>query len=160
MKTLPWIALLLVAASHLQAQVSEAAAADMARKINLLTSEFTDTLVLPTDGQDAVIVVSTKILPAEKIAKRWHMVAACVVGQYFNDNTNAYVRQIWFTDRSAMAETPPRYRVLPAFIAKSVQRQFKANEIDDVSTGEAKIWDNLKDSADKDNRPRHYLERE
>jgi hypothetical protein len=154
------IALIFATASHLQGQVSEAAAADIAHKINVLTSEFTDTLVLPTDGQEAVIVASTKILPTSTIAKRWHLVAACAVGKYFNDNPDAYVREIWFTDRSAMAESPPRYRVLPVFIAKTVQRQFEADEIENVGDGEAKIWNNLKDSAAKDKRPRHYLERE
>jgi hypothetical protein len=146
MKTLPCIALLLVAASHLQAQVSDAAAADIANKINLLTGEFTDSLVLPTNGQDAVIVVSTKILPTETIAKRWHLVAAMSVGNYFNDNPSVSVQEIWFTDRSAMAENPPRYRVLPLSFAKNLQARFAANEMD-LADGEAKVWNNLKARA-------------
>jgi len=146
MKALPGIALIVMTA-HLQAQVSESAAADISQKINALTGEFTDTLVLPTNGQDAVIVVSTKILPTETIAKRWHLVAAMGVGNYFNDNPGASVGEIWFSDRSAMAANPPRYRVLPLTIAKTLQAQFAANEIENLADGEAKVWDNLTSKA-------------
>jgi hypothetical protein len=128
-------------------QVSVAAAESMAHKLNLLTDEFTDSIVLPTDSPDAVIVASLKILPTVEIAKRWHMVAACVVGQYFNENPGLSVKEIWFSDRSAMSENPARYRVLPLSVATKLQAQFKANQIDDIAEGESRIWNNLEERS-------------
>lgn len=127
--------------------VSVEAAESMAHKINVLTGEFTESIVLPTDFPDAVIVASLKILPTLEIAKRWHMVAACVVGQHFNENPGVSVKEIWFSDRSAMSENPPRYRVLPLTVATTLQAQFKADQIGDISEGESRIWNNLQERA-------------
>lgn len=127
--------------------VSVEAAESMAHKLNVLTGEFTDSIVLPTDFPDAVIVASLKILPTLEIAKRWHMVAACVVGQYFNENPNLSVKEIWFSDRSAMSESPPRYRVLPLSVATTLQAQFNANQVGNIAEGESRIWNKLENRA-------------
>lgn len=87
----PLVFLVLALATHSHAQLSAEAAGKISQQINAITSDYTDTLLTPTDSKEGVIVVSMKVLASEKVAKLWHFVAACAVGKYYNDNAGASV---------------------------------------------------------------------
>lgn len=142
MKVWPLLAVLLVVATRSHAQLPTDDAAKISQQINAITSDYTDTLVTPTDGKEGVIVVSMKVLASEKVAKLWHFVAACAVGKYYNDNGNASVEEIWFADPTDLAAKPPRYAVLKLPVAKAVQSQLY-NGTMDVEVGQSKIWSSL-----------------
>lgn len=138
----PLLILGLAFAADSHAQLSTEAAAKIGQQINAITSDYTDTLVTPTNGKEGVIVVSMKVLASEKVAKLWHFVAACAVGKYFNDNASASVEEIWFADPTDLADKPPRYAVLKLPVAKAVQSQLYSGSMD-VEAGQAKIWGSL-----------------
>lgn len=143
------IGLFFAAAPPLQAQLSEAATAEITRKINGLIRELglADTIVQPTEGSHAVSFVSTQGFAREAIAKRWHLLAALSVGNYFNENPSVSAVEISFFDPFTLAEPSRRYRVLPLSIAKTLSAKFMADEKGDVADAESMIWDNLKEKT-------------
>ena len=142
MKCVLYIGALIFSSGSALGQISEQAASTIARQINAVMSDYTDTLVIPTDKTDGVIVLSQKALATEKVAKLWTFIAAAAVGKYFNDHHDLSVKEIWFADVTDMKARPVRYSVLNLSIARSVQAQVYAGDID-IEAGEAKVWSSL-----------------
>ena len=95
-----------------------------------MVSDHTDTMVIPTDGNEAVIVVSTKILSNKQILDLWTFVSGCAIGKHLNDNPSLGVREIWFTDVAGMKSKPITYYSLPTDIAKSVQSRIHGGQLE------------------------------
>ena len=111
-------------------QVSTSAASTMSRQIDAILSAYTDTLVTPTNGTDAVIIVSMKALQSDKVANLWFLISACTAGKYFNDHPSLSLNEIWFSDINGMRARPARYSVLPVRVAKSVQSRMVDGTLD------------------------------
>ena len=137
---------LLFGSDSVMAQVSTEDAEKMHGQINSLLSQYTDTLVLPTEGKEAVIICSTKVLATDQIKKLWSFLSACAVGNLLNDNPNVSIAEIWLTDRADMAQNPPRYSVVSTSIAKEVQAKVHAEEMT-LEDGIEKIWASLQQRA-------------
>jgi uncharacterized membrane protein len=142
MKTIACIAALVVSSSSAFSQMSENAASKIIKQINTLTSDYTETLVTPTNGKEAVLVVSMKALQTEKTRKFWTFVVAAAIGKYFNDNPDLSVKEIRLSDIQEMKERPVKYAVLEVSIAKEVQSKIHAGEME-FQDGMDKIWRSL-----------------
>jgi hypothetical protein len=142
MKTLGIAFAILVSSSTLYGQMSEKAASTIIKQVNALTSDYTETLITPTEGKDAVIVVSMKALQTEKIRKLWTLMAAAAIGKYYNDNPELTVKEIWISDIKDMKERPARYAILEVATAKSVQGKIHSGEME-LQDGMDKIWTSL-----------------
>ena len=94
-----------------------------------MVSDHTDTIVVPTDGNEAVIVASTKILSNKQVLDLWMFVSGCAVGKYLNDNPSVRINEIWFADVAGMKSKPMTYYSLPTDVAKSVQARINRGEI-------------------------------
>jgi hypothetical protein len=119
-------------------QLSQQVASPVTQQINALMSDYTDTLVTPTNGTDGVIVSSMKSLQSEKVAKLWTFIAASAIGKCFNDHREVTVREIWFADITGMKARPARYSVLPPSDAKYVQAQVYVGAMS-IEDGQAKV---------------------
>ena len=123
------VIILLTIGCSLQAQISTSASNTITQQINALVSDYTDTTVIPTDGSDAVLVVSTKILSTKQIMDLWIFVSASAVGKHLNDTPSLRMNEIWFSDVAGMKSKPSTYYSLPTAIAKSVQSKIERGEI-------------------------------
>ena len=142
MKIILYVCALLCSSGSVFAQISERAASTVAGQINAIMSDYTDTLVIPTNRTDGVIVISQKALQAEKVTKIWTFIAASAIGKYFNDHPELSVKEIWFADITDMKARPVRYSVLQLSVAKYVQSKVYAGAMD-IEDGQAKVWDSL-----------------
>jgi hypothetical protein len=114
----------------LQAQITTPASNTISKQINAMVSDHTDTIVVPTDGSDAVIVASTNILSNKQVLDLWMFVSGCAIGKHLNDNPELRMKEIWFADVSGMNSKPMTYYSLPSDIAKSVQARIHRGEIE------------------------------
>lgn len=121
MKRILLICFVIFGVSSAIGQVSISAAEKMTRQINAIMSDYTDTMVTPTNKPDAVIIVSMKALQTEKVARMWWLISAAAVGKHLNDNPSLSLNEIWFSDINDMKARPARVSVLPASVAKTVQ---------------------------------------
>jgi len=130
MKSLAVITLLMLSQLSLRAQISASAAETISAQINTLASDHTDTMVVPTDGNEAVIVASTKVLSNKQILDLWIFVSGCAIGKYLNDNPSLRVKEIWFADVAGMKSKPMSYYSLPTDVAKSVQSRIHGGQLE------------------------------
>lgn len=122
------IAISTMIASGLCAQVTTNEAGKLSKQINTLFSDYTDTTVFPTDGNDAVIVFSGKILTDQK--DLWIFVSACAIGKHLNDNPSTKINELWFADVGEMKSNPKKCQVLSAEVAKSVQSRVHSGDVE------------------------------
>ncbi len=142
MKVIAYLSALLLTCNSVSGQLSEKAASTIIEQVNTLTSDYTETLVTPTDGKDGVIVLSMKALQTDKVRKLWTFIAAAAIGKYFNDNPKLSVKEIWFSDIQDMKASPARYSVLDVSIARTVQSKIHAGEME-PEDGMNKVWTSL-----------------
>lgn len=125
----------------LYAQVSEKEANKIASQINALFSDYTDTTIIGTNGNDGVIVLSGKILSDKK--GLWVFISALAVGKHLNDNPSVKLDEIWFADVGEMKSKPLKCSTLPADVAKMVQTKVSSDKIE-LEEGIKIIASNLK----------------
>ena len=170
---IPLFVIVFALATHSHAQLSTEAAGTLTKQINEMNtlmmqsrpSDYVDTLVLPTNDKDAVLVCSIgasqgnlqnvdeadrlKVLASVKVSKQWYLTAACAVVQYYKENAGVSVKEITFADVNDLKQKPIRYAVLPLEVAKHVQAEM-VNERMSSDTGMSKIFNALEvKSADE-----------
>lgn len=142
MKAIAYLSALILSCNSVSGQLSEKAASTIIDQVNTLTSDYTETIVAPTDGKEGVIVVSMKALQTDKVRKLWTFIAATMIGKYYNDNPKLSVKEIWFSDIQDMKASPVRYSVLDVSTARTVQSKIYAGEME-LEDGINKVWTSL-----------------
>ena len=122
--------------------MSESAASAITKQINTLTSDYTETLVTPTNGKKAVIVVSMKALQTDRVKKLWIFIASSTIGKYMNDHPELSIKEIWFSDVLEMKGRPASYSVLDISVSKLVQKKIHGGEMK-IQEGIEKVWTSL-----------------
>ena len=142
MKTTTFIATFIISCGTVLGQLNENAASTIIKQINTITSDYTETLVIPTNRKDGVIVLSMKGLQTEKVRKFWIFIASSAIGKYMNDHPELSINEILFTDILDMKARPARYSVLDISVAKLVQKKIHAGEME-LEDGMEKVWTSL-----------------
>lgn len=94
---------------------------------------YTQTKCIPAGGSkpkslSLILISSEPVFSVEASKKAWLLVLVGAVGKKLNDDSSAHLDELWFSDIDRMKERIGY--VLPADLAKTLQRRIKADQID------------------------------
>lgn len=118
-------------ANSQSAERGQAMCYQIEKTVNALV-DYTQTSCLPTGGRQQgtysfVVLSSQPVFSVEPSKKAWLLVAVAAVGDVLNKNASVKAEELWLSDAILMKNRVAY--LMPAGVAKSLQRRIKADQI-------------------------------